>query len=119
MMSGILAAGLAQLATAKGESIGYHATSPTGPFGALTGFVLNIDRLPPLTQDPDHEQEIVLTTGHLKGPVTPLMVRGYYVKDNVSGTVFAVQSVKLDVQQSCLLESVQVATFTPDRKGAR
>jgi len=86
---------------------------------ALTGFVLNIDRLPGASEDVDHQRESMVISARLKGPVTPLMVKGYYVKDNISGTVFAVQSVKLDVQQSCLLESIKVTNLTPDRKGAR
>jgi hypothetical protein len=117
-MSEIFATGLAQLATVKGESVGYRVGT-SGSYTTLTGFVLNIDRLPAPAMDPDHQSQETLITATLKGPVTPLLVRGYQVKDNVSGITFAVESVKIDTQQVVILNSINTQQFAPDRKGAR
>ncbi len=118
MISRALANGLATIARAKGESVGYR-TGTSGAYTALSGFVLQIDRLPPPTMDSDHDAQETLITATLKGPVTPVLAQGYQVRDDVSGITFAVQSLKLDVQQICILHSIDTQRLAPDRQGAR
>lgn len=116
-MSDILANGLAALATAKGESVGYR-TGTSGSFTALTGFVLIQQRVPEPSFSDRDEQEQQIFNAVLKGPLSPAMAIGYQIQDTVTGYVWAVRSIKNDVQQVCTLERTEATSFTPDRGGA-
>ena len=108
---------LSTLATAKGESLQY-ATTLGGTLVALTGFVLHQDRIaePAFTeQDKGYSQSMTAT---LKGPATPAMVVGYEIKDTITGLRWAVESVKVDVQQVCRLMRRDITKHTPNRNGA-
>ena len=117
VISAILTKGLSALSTAKGESVGYRVGT-SGGFTALPGFVLTAQRVPAPEYNQEEQAEKQKHTASLKGPVAPLLVRGYQVEDTVTGFVWSVRSVKIDVQQVCVLERVEAITFTPDRAGA-
>lgn len=116
-MSTALTAGLAALATAKGESVGYR-TSTSGAFTTLTGFVLIQQRVPEPTFSDRDEQEQQVFNAILKGPTTPALAVGYQIQDSVTSYVWSVRSIKNDVQQVCMLERTEATNFTPNRGGA-
>lgn len=112
-----IAPGLAALSTLKGESLGYR-TGTTGSFTALSGFCLHQARGEAPMFDETHASEVQKRLATLKGPVTPAMARGYQVKDLITGIIYAVQFVKIDVQQVCALEEREPTKRTPDRHGS-
>lgn len=116
-ISNALAAGLATLATEKGESVGYR-TGTSGAFTALTGFVLHQQRVQEPAYSDQDEQEQQVFSAVLKGPTTPALAINYQVQDTVTGYVWSIRSVKTDVQQVCILERTVATNFTPDRGGA-
>jgi len=112
-MSTILASGLASLSTDRGESLSYCATL-AGSYTALTGWVLTIDRVQgPVFADQGQGGEVA-QTATLKGPVTPAMVRGYFITDGNSQK-WAVEGVKTEQQQVCTLSRTKVTIRAPDR----
>lgn len=117
VISDMLARGLSVLATAKSESVAYRP-GISGGFTALTGFVLIQQRVAAPIFDDAQEQEEQRLSATLKGPLSPVLFRGYQIQDTVTGLIWAVQSNKTDVQQVCQLELVKVTQFTPNRGGA-
>lgn len=116
-MSDALAAGLAALAAVKGDVLTY-ATTYAGTYAALTGFVIHVDRVQPITDTPSHieEQE---ETATVKGPATPLLAVGNFVKDVTNGNrIWMVEGVKVDQQQIARLRRYTQGAVTPNR-GAR
>ncbi len=116
--SDILATGLAELATVHGHSVSYCATYG-GTYVALPGFLLIQQRPSAHTQDDDHGMEVQTLGALLKGPLTPAMVDGYFIKDVNSGTIYACRKPKFEAQQIANLEVADPKLFGPDRKGAR
>jgi hypothetical protein len=113
-MSDILAAGLASLASIKGDVLTYCATYG-GTYAALTGFVIHVDRVQPIRDGQGHieEQEETATA---KGPATPLLVVGYFVKDTANADrIWLVEGVKVDQQQIARLRRFTQGTATPNR----
>ncbi len=108
---------LSTLATAKGESLQY-ATTIGGAYTTLTGFVLHQERVGEPIYNEHDRADAQAFNAILKGPATPLMVVGYEVKDVITGLRWAVESVKLDVQQVCRLSRRVDITHTPNRGGA-
>jgi hypothetical protein len=116
-VSDALARGLSALATAKGEALAYQA-GVSGGFTALTGFVLIQQRVPDPSFSESDEQEQQVFNAVLKGPATPALAVGYQIQDTVTSYVWAVRSIKNDVQQVCMLERTKATNFTPNRGGA-
>lgn len=117
-MSDALAAGLAALAAVKGDVLTYSATF-AGTYAALTGFVIHVDRVQPVTDTPSHieEQE---ETATVKGPTTPLLVAGYFVKDTANADrIWYVEGVKIDQQQIARLRRVTQGAVSPNRGSRR
>lgn len=113
-MSDILAAGLAALAEIEGHSLDYRTTD-VGAWTALTGFVLEEQRVgEPQYDSDDHvtEQKRIAT---LKGPTSPAIAKDHQVRDNTTGRIWAVESVSFSQQQVCLLWRTEVGTHGPDR----
>ena len=117
IISDALTKGLAALATAKGETVGYRVAT-SGAFTALNGFVLIQQRVPEPTFSDSDEQEQQTFSATLKGPASPAMVVGYQIQDTITGYVWAVRSIKNDVQQVCTLARVEALNLTPNRGGA-
>lgn len=112
-MSDILAAGLSVLSSARSESLSYCATL-SGTYTALTGWVMTIDRTAaPVFADQTQSGEVA-QTATLKGPLTPVMVRGYFITDGNSQK-WAVEGVKTEQQQVVTLMRTKVTTRAPDR----
>ena len=117
-MSDALAAGLAALATVKGDALTYCATYG-GSYAALTGFVIHVDRVEPVQQSDARNIEEQVEGATVKGPTTPLMVRGYFIKDTLnSDRIWYVESVKIDQQQILKCRRTNQLDATPNR-GAR
>jgi len=113
----ILAAGLSSLSTLKGDSLGYRI-STSGSFTALTGWCLHQARVDEPIFDESSNAEIQNRTAILKGPISPVMAKGYQIYDYVTSLTWAVESAKLDVQQVCSLKLQVTIKRTPDRQGA-
>jgi hypothetical protein len=118
VISDALTRGLSFLATAKGESVSYRLGT-SGSFTALVGFVLTLDRVQGQEYDDNVDAYVMKRTGILKGPVTPQLGKGYQIKDNITGLTYAVEDVKIDVQQVCPVMLIDTTTLGPDRKGAK
>jgi hypothetical protein len=116
--SDIFATGLAELATVHGHSVSYCATYG-GTYVALPGFLLIQQRPVPHSQDEAHGMEVQLLGAVLKGPLTPAMVDGYFIKDVNSGQIYSCRKPKLEAQQIANLEVATPQVFGPDRDGAR
>lgn len=110
-------AGLAALANAKGEALGYNVNNRNGPFTSLSGFVLDRDEpLPPEFSEQDGA-EVSVQTGWLSGPLTPALAVGYFLQDG-SGHVWAIQRVDFDQQQRCIVKRTTIDNAGPNRGGA-
>lgn len=116
--SDIFASGLSVLSTVHGHSVSY-ATTYGGAYTALTGFVLIKDRPAPRTQDDDHQMEVQTLGGVLKGPLTPAMAHGYFIKDVNTGQIYSCLEPKFEAQQIARVEVADPKQYGPDRKGAR
>ncbi len=117
-MSDALAAGLAALASIKGDALTWCATQ-AGSYAALTGFVIHVDRVEPVRMDDNQHIEKLIETATVKGPLTPVLARGYYIKDTLnSNLVWYVEAVKVDQQQVARCRRVTQLAVTPNR-GAR
>ncbi len=117
-MSDALAAGLAALAAIKGDALTWCATYG-GSYAALTGFVIHVDRVQPAIMNDSRHLEEQEETATVKGPLTPALVRGYFVKDTLnSNRIWYVEAVKVDQQQIARCRRVNQLDATPDR-GAR
>lgn len=116
LMSDAITAGLATLATAKGQSLQY-ATAHGQAFAALAGFVLIQDRIVPPAYGDDERAGIVPQTGIIKGPLTPALSINYEIKDVITGAVWAVEGVKTDVQQVATVRRTDLTERGPDRGG--
>lgn len=100
LMSNALTTALSTISDAKAESLSY-ATTVNGSYTALDGFVIHQDRIPAPVYDDLGNVVKQRFTGYLKGPVTPLMVRGYFIKDSKPATAltWAVEGIKIEEQQ--------------------
>ncbi len=117
-MSDTLAAGLAALATIKGDALTYCATV-AGSYAALTGFVIHVDRADPVRMSGDRNLEEDEEWATVKGPLTPLMVVGYFIKDTLNANrIWYVEAVKVDQQQVIRCRRISQGIATPNR-GAR
>lgn len=118
-MSDALAAGLAALASIKGDSLTYCATYG-GTYVALTGFIIHVDRVQPMQDSPGHieEQE---ETATVKGPASPALAEGYFVKDVTNGNrIWRVDAQpKNDQQQIARLRRYTQGAITPNRGSRR
>ncbi len=118
-MSTLLASAIASLATTKGDSLTYCATL-SGSYTALTGFIIHVDRVQPVTMNDSRHTEEQEETATVKGPSTPALVRGYFVKDVTNGNkVWYVEAVKFDQQQIARCRRVNQLDATPDRAARR
>lgn len=115
-MSDILASGLSALSSARSESLSYCATL-AGSYTALTGWVLTIDRLPSPLFEGKSQADEVAQTATLKGPLTPVMARGYFITDGNSQK-WSIEGVKTEQQQICTLMRTKVTKRGPDRGDA-
>ncbi len=117
-ISDALATALSTIGTAKGEALTY-ATTLAGSYTPLTGFVIHIDRVQPAIMNDSRHIEEQEETATVKGPLTPVLARNYFVKDTINGNkLWLVEAVKFDQQQIARCRSVTQLTATPDR-GAR
>ncbi len=116
--SDIFATGLAELATVHGHSVSY-STTYGGSYTALPGFLLIAQRPPPHEQDDDHQMMVQRQGAVLKGPLTPAMVDGYFIKDVNTGLIYSCRTPKFEAQQIANLEYTDPKLFGPDRNGAR
>lgn len=100
----------------KGEALSY-ATTQGGAYTALTGFVLLKSRVDPVMQDDQRGMEMQLQGATLKGPLTPALTQGQFVKDSsVSpAEIYYVEAVKVEAQQISSLRRSPVLTGTPNR----
>lgn len=114
-MSDILASGLSMLATVRSESLSYCSTVG-GTYTALTGWVLLIDRLPAPVFNDENQAGEVQQTATLKGPLSPALQRGWFIKDG-NNEIWAVEGVKGEQQQVCTLMRTKVTKRGPDRGG--
>ena len=113
LISAGLATALSALSIAKGDSLTY-ATTKGGSYSALTGWVLHVERLSaPIFGDQAQAGEVV-QSATLKGPLTPVMARGYFVLDG-NGLYWAVEGVKTEAQQICVLMRTKVTERAPNR----
>ncbi len=116
--SDIFASGFTLLSDVHGHSVSYCATYG-GTYVALPGFLLIQQRPPPHTQDDAHGIEVQVLGAVLKGPLTPAMVDGYFIKDVGTGTIYSCRKPKFEAQQIANLEVAQPQQFGPDRDGAK
>lgn len=116
--SDIFASGFTVLADVHGHSVSY-ATTYAGTYTALTGFLLIKDRPAPRSQDDDHGMQVQSLGGTLKGPLTPAMIFGRFIKDVGTGQIYTCLEPKFEAQQIARVEVVDPKQFGPDRKGAR
>jgi hypothetical protein len=117
VISSALASALSAIATAKGEVLSY-ATAHGQSFTALTGFVIHQDRVGEPTHDDQGRVVSQVRRAVLKGPVSPLMAKGYEIKDSKPTTpiVWAVEGVKIEEQQIVtLMREERVGPYGPDR----
>jgi len=113
-MSDILALGLAVFVDINGDALGYRVGT-SGSFTALPGFTINHDRIGEPQYDDDDRVMAQRETATVKGPLAPVLVKGYQVQDS-GGSTWAIESVKSDQQQVCTLWREVVAEHGPDRK---
>ncbi len=118
LISTALASALSAIATAKGESLSY-CTTYGGTYVALTGFVLHQQRPEAHSQDDDHGMEVQVLRATLKGPLTPAMADGYFIKNVTTGVIYSCRTPKFESQQIANLEVADPKKYGPDRKGAR
>ncbi len=116
--SDIFATGLAELATVHGHSVSYSATYG-GSYTALPGFLLIQQRPSAHTQDDAHGAEVQVLGAVLKGPLTPAMLDGYFIKDVNSGQIYSCRKPKFEAQQIANLEVATPQVFGQDRDGAK
>ncbi len=117
-MSDALAAGLAALATIKGDALTWCATYG-GTYAALTGFVIHVDRVEAVRMNDERHIEEQEETATVKGPLTPLMVVGYFIKDTLnSNRIWYIEGLKVDQQQVIRCRRISQGIATPNR-GAR
>lgn len=114
-MSDILASGLSLLSSVRSDAPSYSATF-AGTYTPLTGFVLIIDRLPAPAFNEERQAGEIAQTATLKGPLTPALSRGQFVKDG-NNDIWAVEGVKAEQQQICTLMRTKVTKRGPDRGG--
>ena len=114
-MSDILATGLATLSTLRSDTVSY-STTKGGSYTALTGWVLIIDRIPPPVFNDQTQAGESQQTATLKGPLTPALLRGYFILDG-NGDYWSVEGVKTEQQQICALMRTKVTKRGPDRAG--
>ena len=117
-MSDALAAGLAALASIKGDVLTYCATQ-NGTYTALTGFVIHVARVEPIRDGGERHIEELQESATVKGPLTPVLARGAFIKDTLNGnTIWYIEAVKTDQQQVATCRRTTQLDATPDR-GAR
>lgn len=116
--SDLFAPALALLADTHGHSASYCATYG-GTYVALPGFVLNEQRPTSHIQDDSHQIEVQVRTATLIGPMTPVLVDGYFIKNVNTGTIYSCRQPKLGPPQIANLEVAQPQQFGPDRDGAK
>lgn len=114
-MSDILASGLSLLSSVRSDAPSYSATYG-GSYTALTGFVLIIDRLPAPAFNEQSQAGEIAQTATLKGPLSPVISRGQFVKDG-NNDIWSVEGVKTEQQQICTLMRAKVTKRGPDRGG--
>lgn len=117
LISDALAAGLAALATAKGDALSY-ATSVGGTYTALTGWVIHPQpSIPGYSHDDERHLETQTELAIAKGPLSPVIATGYYLKDTANGDrVWYVESVATDLQQIVNLRRITQGDATTNRK---
>lgn len=117
ILSDALAQAHAALSPFKGESLSYSATQ-AGTYTALTGFVLLKARVDPVMHDDERGMDMQMQGSTLKGPLTPALELGQFVKDSsVSpAQIYYVESVKVEAQQIANLRRASVLAGTPNRK---
>jgi hypothetical protein len=109
----MLAAGLSLLSDKRSESLSY-ATTVGGTYTTLTGWVLTIDRVPAPVFEEQTQAGEVQQTATAKGPLSPAIVRGYFIKD-ANNEKWAVEGVKTEQQQILTLSRIKVTKRAPDR----
>lgn len=108
----------AALATAFGHSVSYCATYG-GTYIPLPGFLLLQQRPGPRSRDDDHGMEVQVLGATLKGPLTPAMADGYFIKNENTGVIYSCRQPKFEAQQIANLEVADPKEYGPDRKGAK
>lgn len=115
-MSDILAMGLSALAAVTGANLEYRTTS-AGAWVALSGFVLEEQRVGEPQYDEDDHIVGQRRIASLKGPRTPALVKDYEVRDNVTGRTWAVESESNSQQGVYTLWRTEVGAHGPNRGG--
>ena len=117
LVSAGLASALSGVAAAKGESLQYSTTSG-GASTALVGWVLHPARVPLPVEDGLEQVQMQDHDAYAKGPVgSPAFARGYELKDETTGDVYAVLGTKNDQQQIVTLKRKTATKAGPDRGG--
>ncbi len=118
-LSDALAAALSTISSFEAITLGYR-TSGSGAFTTLTGWVAHKDRIPQAQYDERGEAAVQSHTMTIKGPTTPVLVRGYQVQVGASATdIWSVESVTIQSQQVALCRRTPVLTLGPDRGEVR
>jgi len=118
-LSDALASALSTLSSFESVTLGYRA-SGSGAFTTLTGFVHHKDRIPQAQYDERGEASIQSHTMIVKGPTTPVMVRGYQIQVGGSASdIWTVESVTIQSQQVILCRRTPILTLGPDRGEVR
>ena len=116
VLSDALAQAHAALSPFKGESLSYAATQ-AGSYTTLTGFVLLKARVDPVMHDDGRGMEMQMQQATLKGPLTPALATGQFIKDSsvTPAEIYSVESVKVEAQQIANLRRSPVLAGTPNR----
>ncbi len=118
-MSTALAQALAALGTFKGDALSYCATV-AGSYTALTGFIIHVDRVDAVRSNDGGMIEEQWETATLKGPLSPALSVGYFIKDTLNNNrVWYLEGIKVDQQQIARLRRIDQGIATPNRGGSR
>ncbi len=117
ILSDIMADTLAVIAELKGDVVEYGPAA-AGPWVSLPGFVMHPAQVQPRSHDDTAGMEIQEEGNIAKGPLTPALVVGQFLRDVTNGNrVWCVEGVMTDLQQIITLRRVSQGRRTPGRGG--
>ncbi len=120
-LSSAMADALGEISSFDGITLGYR-TSSSGSYTTLTAgsWVFHKDRVPQAQYDERGQLAETIHTATLKGPLSPALVKGYYIQVGGSASdEWIVENVMTKGQQIALCRRISVGDLGPDRGKTR